>query len=60
MERATITVTDVNDNAPTFSKTSFSANISENSPAGTPLQLYPGQQITVTDTDEVTAKWYID
>ena len=60
MATATITVTDVNDNAPKFSRTSFSASISENSPAGTPLQLYLGQQINVTDIDEVTAKWYID
>ncbi|XP_070180220.1 cadherin-23-like [Littorina saxatilis] len=55
-ETVTITVNDVNDNAPTFSGSSFSANITENSPAGTPLQLDSGQQIVATDIDQVVGQ----
>lgn len=49
----TITIRDVNDNAPTFSNTSYTATIRENSPSGVPLTLNSGGQITVSDNDEV-------
>lgn len=45
-----ITVRDVNDEAPTFSSPSYSVNVNENIPVGSPL---PNLDIFVQDTDAV-------
>ncbi|KAK6170817.1 hypothetical protein SNE40_019119 [Patella caerulea] len=48
-----ITVTDINDNRPVFTKPVYHASVAENSPTGIPLTMDNGELIEVFDIDQV-------
>ncbi|XP_055954484.1 cadherin-23 [Patella vulgata] len=48
-----ITVTDINDNRPVFTKPVYHASVAENSPKGIPLTMENGELIEVFDIDQV-------